>query len=319
MTMLYDRAAGLVSVIIPAYDYDGYIIDTLESLKRQTYSDIEIILIDDCSQDNTKTIVNEWLTKNSDRFADFIYIRLPRNLGFEWAVNIGLCLSKGEYVVFHDADDISHEEKIEKQVDVFKFSGFYELSSENAQIWNYVIGVFEQIVIAGADIEITPREYRKMIEAGFKEVKINIIPPTLDKVTVGEADKISAKSSKVLFVMGANEGMLDSKKNENGLLLDDERKSLAESGMKLLNDSDYYIYKEKHMLYKLLTGASDKLYISYAMGTEDGKALQPSIYVERLRQLFPLARVQSDLGDIDESINVSNHKGPPYFGCQGFC
>ncbi|HDK7159124.1 glycosyltransferase family 2 protein [Clostridium botulinum] len=116
MTMLYDRAAGLVSVIISAYNYDRYIIDTLESLKRQTYSNIEIILMDDCSQDNTKTIVNEWLTENADKFTDFIYVRLPRNLGFEWAVNIGLCLSKGEYVVFHDADDISHDEKIEKQV-----------------------------------------------------------------------------------------------------------------------------------------------------------------------------------------------------------
>lgn len=116
MTMLYDRAAGLVSVIISAYNYDRYIIDTLESLKRQTYSNIEIILMDDCSQDNTKTIVNEWVTENADKFTDFIYVRLPRNLGFEWAVNIGLCLSKGEYVVFHDADDISHDEKIEKQV-----------------------------------------------------------------------------------------------------------------------------------------------------------------------------------------------------------
>lgn len=116
MTMLYDRTAGLVSVIVPAYNYDCYIIDTIESLKRQTYSNIEIILIDDCSQDNTKTIVNEWLAENPGKFTDFIYVRLPRNLGFEWAVNIGLCLSKGEYVVFHDADDISHDEKIEKQV-----------------------------------------------------------------------------------------------------------------------------------------------------------------------------------------------------------
>lgn len=116
MTMLYDRAVELVSVIIPAYNYDRYIIDTLESLKRQTYSNIEIILIDDCSQDNTKDIVNKWFDENSDKFSDLIYIRLPRNLGFEWAVNIGLCLSKGEYVVFHDADDISHSEKIEKQV-----------------------------------------------------------------------------------------------------------------------------------------------------------------------------------------------------------
>lgn len=201
------------------------------------------------------------------------------------------------------------QEKIERQVEIFKVSGLYELSGENAQIWNYAIDIFEQIVIAGADIEITPAEYRKMIESGLREVKINIIPPTLDKVTVGEVDKISLKSSRALFVMGANEGMLNSKNNEKGLLLDDEREILAESGMKLLNNSDYYIYREKHMLYKALTSASDKLFISYAMGTEEGRALQPSIYAERLKQLFPSVRVQSDLSGGDEAGKVSNSSG----------
>lgn len=116
MTMLYNRTPGLVSVVVSTYNYGCYIIDLLESLKRQTYSNIEIILINDCSQDNTEAIVNEWLHENLDKFIDFIYVPLSRNLGFEWAVNIGLCLSKGEYVVFCDADDISHDEKIEKQV-----------------------------------------------------------------------------------------------------------------------------------------------------------------------------------------------------------
>ncbi len=201
------------------------------------------------------------------------------------------------------------QEKIEKQVGIFKSSGFYELSGENAQIWNYVIDIFEQIVLAGADVEITPREYRKMIEAGFREVKINIIPPTLDKVTVGETDKISVKSSNVLFVMGANEGMLDSKNNEKGLLLDDERELLAKSGMKLLNDSNYYMYKEKHMLYKVFTNASDKLFLSYALGTSDGKALQPSMYVDRIKQLFPSVKEQTDLSCVNEEEKVSNNKG----------
>lgn len=120
MTMLYDITEGLVSVVISSYNYESYIIDLLEGLKRQTYSSIEIILIDDCSEDNTEIVVNEWFRKNQNRFRDCIYIKLPRNLGAEWAVNIGICLSKGEFIVLHDADDISHKEKIEKQVKYLK-------------------------------------------------------------------------------------------------------------------------------------------------------------------------------------------------------
>lgn len=201
------------------------------------------------------------------------------------------------------------QEKIEKQVGVFKKSGLYELSGENAQIWNYVIDIFEQIVLAGADIEITPREYRKIIEAGFNEIEISIIPPALDKVTVGEVDKISVKPSKVLFILGANEGKLDSKNNEKGILLDDERELLARSGMKLLNDSDYYLYKEKHMLYKVFTNAADKLVLSYALGTAKGTSLQPSMYADRLKQLFPSVKEQSDLSMGNEEDKVSNNKG----------
>jgi ATP-dependent helicase/nuclease subunit B len=201
------------------------------------------------------------------------------------------------------------QEKIERQVGIFKRAGQYELSSENAQIWNYVIDIFEQIVLAGADTEITPREYSKMIAAGFNEIKISIIPPTLDKVTVGETGKTSAKSSKVIFILGANEGKLDSKNNEKGLLLDDERELLVKSGVKLLNDSNYYSYKEKHMLYKVFTNATDKLYLSYALGTTDGKTLQPSMYVNRLKQLFPFVKEQTDLSGLNEEEKVSNSKG----------
>lgn len=120
MTMLYEREENLVSIVISAYNYGRYLVDLLEGLKRQTYSKIEIILMDDCSEDNTEDIVNNWFHENQNRFRNCIYIKLPRNIGVEWAINIGLCLSKGEYVVLHDGDDISHEEKIEKQVKYLK-------------------------------------------------------------------------------------------------------------------------------------------------------------------------------------------------------
>ncbi|MDF2949473.1 MAG: addB [Sedimentibacter sp.] len=202
------------------------------------------------------------------------------------------------------------QEKIERQSGIFKKTNNYELSSENSQVWNYVIEVFEQIVLTGADIEIKAHEYRKMIEAGFNEIKISIIPPTLDKVTVGEVEKISFKTCKILFIMGANEGKLDSKNSEKGLLLDDERDILTKAGIGLLNDSDYFLYKEKHILYKLFTNASDKLFLSYAaLGTADGKTLQPSMYFDKLKQLFPSVKVQSDLSYINEEENISNNKG----------
>ena len=201
------------------------------------------------------------------------------------------------------------QEKIEKQVDIFKKDRLYELSGENAQVWNYVIDIFEQIVLTVDDVEINVREYRKMIEAGFNEVEISIIPPSLDKVTVGDAGKISFKSSKALFILGANEGTLDSKNTEKGLLLDDERDLLVKAGMKLLNDSNYYLYKEKHIIYKLFTNADEKLFLSYALGSSDGKPLQPSMYADRLKQLFPMVNEQSGLSIVNEGDKVSNGSG----------
>lgn len=201
------------------------------------------------------------------------------------------------------------QEKIEKQVEIFKKNGMYEESAENAQIWNYIIDIFEQIIMAGTDIQISLKDYRKMIEAGFKEVMVSIIPPTLDKVNIGGVDRISYGNHKVLFILGANEGKLDSKGDEKGLLLDDEREMLLQTGMKLTNGSSYYNFKEKHNLYKLFSSPSEKLYISYSIGTTEGKSLQPSLYIEKLKQIFPKVVEETDLSNINELDNVSNIEG----------
>lgn len=116
MTKLYDRKPGLVTIIIASYNYGKYILDALDGIKNQTYPNIELIVVDDASEDNTKTRVKSWNEKNSSRFINFIYLKLPRNSGAGWAYNIGFQISSGEYIVIHDADDISHPDKISKQV-----------------------------------------------------------------------------------------------------------------------------------------------------------------------------------------------------------
>lgn len=90
-----------VSIIIPAYNVEKYIPRTLESIKSQTFKDIEVIVINDGSTDNTLTIVKNFL-KN----VDFSYkIITQKNQGVSAARNRGIKEAKGKYICFLDGDD----------------------------------------------------------------------------------------------------------------------------------------------------------------------------------------------------------------------
>lgn len=99
MTLLHNRKPGLVSVVIATYNYGQFIIDVLNGIKGQTYRDIEIVLMDDASEDNTSALVEEWRKENESRFSDFIYLKLPRNCGAGWAYNIGFQISSGNILL----------------------------------------------------------------------------------------------------------------------------------------------------------------------------------------------------------------------------
>lgn len=200
------------------------------------------------------------------------------------------------------------KENIEKKVDEFKHKGLYELSFINTQVWNVIIDIFEQIILTSREVEITPVQYRKILEAGLSEIELGIIPPTLDKVVVGDLDRAFINNYKAIFLVGANEGVLSSSSNDGGLLLDEEKEALQELGLSILNTSTYKSYKEKHILYKVLTKPLEKLYISYALSTVDGKALQPSLYIDKLKQIFIKLNIESDLINNNDMNFITSKK-----------
>lgn len=111
------REEGLVSIVIPTYNQSNYICETLDGFKNQTYKNLEVIIVDDCSSDNTEKVIEDWKQNNIGVFKKFMYLKLPRNREEEWAYNIGLCMTTGEYIVVQSSDDISHKERIQKEVD----------------------------------------------------------------------------------------------------------------------------------------------------------------------------------------------------------
>ena len=104
----------LVTVLVPAFNAARYIDETLESARTQTISDLEILVIDDGSKDETSDLIRRWQEKD-------LRIRLisQANGGVSSARNRGLREAKGRYIAFLDSDDLWSPDKLEAQLNVF--------------------------------------------------------------------------------------------------------------------------------------------------------------------------------------------------------
>lgn len=102
----------LVSIITPVYNAEDFILDTIESVQRQTYKTWELILVNDCSQDKSQTLI-ESAAKKDLRIK---VINLAVNSGAAVARNTGLQAAQGDYIAFIDSDDLWLPTKLEDQL-----------------------------------------------------------------------------------------------------------------------------------------------------------------------------------------------------------
>ena len=125
-----------VSVITPAYNASEYIGEMIESVLNQTYDNWEMLIVDDCSSDNTVEIVKSYAEKDS-RIKLILH---SQNQGVATARNTALKEANGEYIAFLDSDDIWHKEKLLKQLDfmeknqyVLTYTGYQKYLSETKE------------------------------------------------------------------------------------------------------------------------------------------------------------------------------------------
>ena len=171
-----------VSVIIPVYNCDRYITQTVESVLSQTYTNYEIIVVDDGSTDNTRQVLEPY-------FARIQYIYQP-NKGVAAARNQGIELAKGELIAFLDHDDVFLPDKLAEQVSHFQnnsqvgmlHSGWYRINHEGkilgkVEPWHQALELDLQNWLAGKPVLLSAMMFRRdwLIEAegldtGFEQV-----------------------------------------------------------------------------------------------------------------------------------------------------
>ena len=102
----------LVSIITPLYNSEKFIAETIVSVLAQTYTNWEMLIVNDCSKDNGASIVEEYVEKDK-RIKLF---NNKKNMGVSFTRNKAINLSQGKYIAFLDSDDLWHKEKLKKQI-----------------------------------------------------------------------------------------------------------------------------------------------------------------------------------------------------------
>lgn len=161
----------LVSIITPTYNASKHILDTIKSVKAQTYQTWEMLIVDDASTDNTAEIINCEI-KGDNRFK---FIILNENSGPAVARNKAISCSNGQFLAFLDSDDIWHPKKLEIQLMFmaenkvsFSYTD-YRMIDEDGNDLNHAINVPKKL------------DYQSLL----KDTKIGTLTVILDKSTVG--------------------------------------------------------------------------------------------------------------------------------------
>lgn len=124
---------GMVSVCMPNYNKENYVFAAIESIAIQTNKNIELIIVDDHSSDNSDEVIKKAVL-NFCKDIPVTYIRSPRRMGTAWAQNWAYYLARGEYIANMDSDDISHPERFETQLKFLTKEG-YDLTGTNFSIF----------------------------------------------------------------------------------------------------------------------------------------------------------------------------------------
>ncbi len=130
-----------VSIITPVFNSENYLEETINSVLNQTYQNWELIIIDDCSTDNSVDIINKFL-KNDSRIK---FISLNKNSGVASARNSGIEVAKGRFIAFLDSDDIWDENKLEYQLSLMikndyalTYTAYRKINNENNVIAKHI-------------------------------------------------------------------------------------------------------------------------------------------------------------------------------------
>ncbi len=184
-------------------------------------------------------------------------------------------------------EEIGLQTRLEEQAALLTERGDLTQAEEYCQLWDILCNALEQCVALLEQDPMDMNDFAQLFQLVLSQYEVGSIPVSLDRVTVGDAPRMSHRELKALLVLGADDTAFPQLAPSAGLLTDEERLRLRALDKALAPTVEDRTAYELNILYELVSLPREALVVCYSTANAGGESLRPSILVSRLEALFP--------------------------------
>lgn len=253
-----------------------------------------------------KRYSNEFVSANEEIDED---INIARQKFIDDTDNLYKAFKKNTRITVREAVKALYEFVVRLNMDgklaamerYFRENNNLSMAKEYAQTYEKVMKLFDKTVFLIGDEMVNAKELAAILDSGFEDIKVGIIPTTLDRVVVGDIERTRLNNVKALFFIGVNDGLIPKSEVKGGVLTQGERSFLEENDIELSPGARENVFIQKYYLYLMLTKMSEKLYISFKKTNGDGKSERPSYLINTIMHMFKGIKIYDE-----DNIKCSN-------------
>lgn len=168
------------------------------------------------------------------------------------------------------------------------------------QIFEKTVRLFDKIAELLGDTKMSVKEFYEIVDTGLSDIEVGVVPPTIDRVLIGDITRSRLNHIKVLFFTSVNDGIVPKAPKKGRILSDRDRDILSDCGLELAPSDRQNSYIEQFYIYTILTKPSDHLYISYHKLSASLENMRPSYLLGRISSIFP--SLQAEEYDADSCM-----------------
>ncbi len=198
--------------------------------------------------------------------------------------------------------DCRAKERLLSYQEYFSKIGEHRLAKEYGQVYDLVVELLTRLSDLLGEEYVSRKEYLEILDAGFSELKVGVIPAVADRVVVGDITRSRLAHIKVVFFAGVNDGIVPARKEKGSLLSDRDREFMEEHHMELAPTSKEESFQQRFYLYLMMTKPQKQLILSWCRTGADGKSRRPSFLIGELKNMFPKAAFYDQENQKEEEL-----------------
>lgn len=177
--------------------------------------------------------------------------------------------------------------KLEKLRDEAEAKGQLLEARHHEQAWGAVMELLDQYVEILGEEPMPLQSFAALMETGLESLEFSLVPPAIDQVLIAHFDRSRLTDMKCIFIIGANDGVIPSRKSADGVLSEQDRELLHHFSVHVAPTSRQQLLDEPFAIYMALASPKERLYITYPLADEEGRTLLPSVLIKRIKEIFP--------------------------------